>query len=145
MQQKSIVSSILLIVVVIAVITVYYVSTHSATTSRMSNSTTQSGGDDAPAQMVDTMESGELMKKNEESAEMVPEAFMAAPFTPYTKAQYDEAVSSGKLVVLFYYANWCPTCKKELPLATAAFAKCQQVALRVLSLITKTAKHRPMR
>lgn len=35
------------------------------------------------------------------------------PLLDFTKADYEVAVASGKLVVLYYYANWCPICKAE--------------------------------
>ena len=37
----------------------------------------------------------------------------SAPILDYNKADYDMAIASDKLVVLYFYANWCPTCKKE--------------------------------
>ncbi|MBI2030678.1 thioredoxin family protein [Candidatus Kaiserbacteria bacterium] len=45
----------------------------------------------------------------------------SAPLLEYNKADYDAAVRSGKLVVLYFYANWCPICKAEFPKAQAAF------------------------
>lgn len=37
----------------------------------------------------------------------------SAPLLDFTKADYDAAVKSDKLVVLYFYANWCPICKNE--------------------------------
>ena len=37
----------------------------------------------------------------------------SAPLLDFTKADYDMAVKSDKLVVLYFYANWCPICKAE--------------------------------
>ncbi len=31
----------------------------------------------------------------------------------FNKADYDAAIASDKLVVLYFYANWCPVCKEE--------------------------------
>jgi len=39
----------------------------------------------------------------------------------FNKADYDSAIASDKLVVLYFYANWCPLCKAEFPKAEAAF------------------------
>ncbi|MEK7617249.1 MAG: thioredoxin domain-containing protein [Patescibacteria group bacterium] len=39
----------------------------------------------------------------------------------FTRAKYDEAYVSDKLVVLYFYANWCPECKKEIPELYTAF------------------------
>lgn len=45
----------------------------------------------------------------------------SAPLLDFKKADYDAAVKSDKLVVLYFYANWCPICKVEFPNAQAAF------------------------
>ena len=39
----------------------------------------------------------------------------------FTQADYDAAITSGKLVVLYFYASWCPLCREEFPLMEAAF------------------------
>jgi thiol-disulfide isomerase/thioredoxin len=36
-----------------------------------------------------------------------------APLLDFTKSDYDLAVKSDKLVVLYFYASWCPLCKEE--------------------------------
>ena len=45
----------------------------------------------------------------------------SAPLLDFKKADYDTALRSGKLIVLYFYANWCPICKVEFPNAQAAF------------------------
>ncbi len=45
----------------------------------------------------------------------------SSPLLDFTKADYDKALSSDKVVVLYFFANWCPTCKKEFPLMEKAF------------------------
>ncbi len=37
----------------------------------------------------------------------------SAPLLDYNKADYDAAIASDKLVVLYFYANWCAICKAE--------------------------------
>lgn len=44
-----------------------------------------------------------------------------SPFLDFNNDDYQKAVKSKKLVVLYFFANWCPTCKKEIPLAYEAF------------------------
>jgi len=45
----------------------------------------------------------------------------SAPLLDFTKADYDMAVKSDKLVVLYFYANWCPICKAEFPVMQKVF------------------------
>ena len=45
----------------------------------------------------------------------------SAPLLDFTKADYDSAIKTNKLVVLYFYANWCPICKKEFPIMQEAF------------------------
>ena len=45
----------------------------------------------------------------------------SAPLLDYNKSDYDAAVKSDKLVVLYFYANWCPICKAEFPVMQKAF------------------------
>ena len=36
-----------------------------------------------------------------------------SPLLLFTKTDYDAALQSGKLILLYFYANWCPICKRE--------------------------------
>ncbi|MBI4020594.1 MAG: thioredoxin family protein [Candidatus Aenigmarchaeota archaeon] len=45
----------------------------------------------------------------------------SAPVIDFNKADYDNALQSDKLVVLYFYANWCPICRAEIPEMYAAF------------------------
>ena len=38
----------------------------------------------------------------------------SAPLLDFTKADYETAIKTNKLVVLYFYANWCPICKEEV-------------------------------
>ncbi|TSC81769.1 MAG: protein Trx [Parcubacteria group bacterium Gr01-1014_20] len=49
----------------------------------------------------------------------------AAPLLDFTKIDYETALKSDKLVVLYFYANWCPICKEEVPRLQAAFNELQ--------------------
>jgi len=37
----------------------------------------------------------------------------ASPLIEFNQKDYDQAVKEGKVVVLYFYANWCPICKNE--------------------------------
>ena len=43
------------------------------------------------------------------------------PFIDFNKEDYDKALSDGKVVFLYFYANWCPICRAEEPKAREAF------------------------
>ncbi|MEK7643377.1 MAG: thioredoxin family protein [Patescibacteria group bacterium] len=43
------------------------------------------------------------------------------PLFEFSKKDYDRALASGKLVVLYFYANWCPECKEEFPKMESVF------------------------
>lgn len=63
------------------------------------------------------MDKGETMMKY--SGAML--AGKSAPLLDFTKADYDAAVKTDKLVVLYFYANWCPICKAEFPIMQKVF------------------------
>ncbi|MBI2019948.1 thioredoxin family protein [Candidatus Daviesbacteria bacterium] len=39
----------------------------------------------------------------------------AAPFLEFNQADYEKALSEGKIILLDFYANWCPICRGEEP------------------------------
>lgn len=44
-----------------------------------------------------------------------------APLLDFTQADYEAALASGRLVFLYFYANWCPICREEFPVVQAVF------------------------
>lgn len=49
----------------------------------------------------------------------------SSPLIDFNKADYDAALKTDKLVVLYFYANWCPICRTEVPEMYAAFNELQ--------------------
>ncbi len=70
-------------------------------------------GDEAMMQK----DEGAMMKKGDTMMVKYTGTVLAgksAPLIDYNKADYDAAIASDKLVVLYFYANWCPICKEEV-------------------------------
>lgn len=44
-----------------------------------------------------------------------------AKFINFNKTDYESALKTDKLIVLYFYANWCPICKAEVPKLYDAF------------------------
>ena len=45
----------------------------------------------------------------------------ASRYYRYSKEAYDAAIVEGKVVYLYFYANWCPICKEARPKILDAF------------------------
>ena len=45
----------------------------------------------------------------------------SSPFLEFNKADYEKAKSEGKIILLDFYANWCPVCRAEAPELHAGF------------------------
>lgn len=45
----------------------------------------------------------------------------SAPLLDFTAADYQSALKSDQLIVLYFYADWCPICRAEFPKMQAAF------------------------
>lgn len=74
--------------------------------------------------MADKTGGNESMEQDQMSKTGFSGDVLAGDETQYirfTKADYDKALSEGKAIYLYFYADWCPICKAERPNILAAF------------------------
>ncbi|OGY43617.1 MAG: hypothetical protein A2729_03645 [Candidatus Buchananbacteria bacterium RIFCSPHIGHO2_01_FULL_39_14] len=48
-----------------------------------------------------------------------------SPYLIFNTADYEKAIREHKIILLYFYANWCPLCKQEQPEIIAAFNQLQ--------------------
>lgn len=75
--------------------------------------------DDGEA-MMKKEESGDAMKKDASFKGAVI-AGSSAPLLEFNQRDYETALAQGRVVALYFYASWCPLCKKEFENTKAAF------------------------
>lgn len=59
------------------------------------------------------MENVDTQTSSQYTAEILAGSEMT-PLLDFNKADYEEALASDRLVVLYFYANWCPICRVEV-------------------------------
>lgn len=60
--------------------------------------------------------------------------------TDVTGATQTIAAHKGKMVMLYFWADWCPTCKKEFPETQAYYEKLKSQGLEILAINVKQPK-----
>ncbi len=80
-----------------------------ATATTTEETTVKSG--DAMAKPEEVMKKDEAMEGTMFKGKVL--AGTKSPLIDFNKADYDAALASKKLIVLYYYASWCPICKAE--------------------------------
>ena len=61
------------------------------------------------------------MMEYEYRGEVLSQGTDGAVLLDFNQVDYEAAIAEGKLVTLFFYANWCPTCRVEFPRMENAF------------------------
>lgn len=129
-QRGSATAAVAIIValVVIGAGAVYYFSTQSTPPEdqAMTDKTMEKDTSPTPATSDAMMKKdGEAMVKDEETSMVKYSgavlAGTSAPLLDFNKADFEAAVKSDKLVVLYFFANWCPICAEEFPKMQSAF------------------------
>ena len=62
----------------------------------------------------ESMIKDDVMMKDEESQTS------QSIYAPFTQKDYEQAQMENKIIVLYFYANWCPICRAEEPKAKEA-------------------------
>lgn len=115
-------SVIMAAVAIIAVAAAYYVYTQPAAPPEAIPSAPEAMIKPEAASPEDTAPmpgAGDAMTKSEYTGTVL--AGTSAPLLDFVQADFDAAVSADKLIVLYFYANWCPICAAEFPLMQQAF------------------------
>ncbi|PIT88860.1 MAG: hypothetical protein COU27_03190 [Candidatus Levybacteria bacterium CG10_big_fil_rev_8_21_14_0_10_36_7] len=63
---------------------------------------------------------------SQDSAQQQFETVETTNYKPFTKSEYDTALASNKVVLLSFYANWCPICRAEDPDLIAGFKEFEE-------------------
>ena len=101
---------------------------HAGEGEAMKNDKLESMTEAGVAASSDGMMEGTQTVKTDKKMMEEGEAYMGtvlagklSPVLDFKKADYERALSEGKAIVLYFYADWCPVCKAEFPVMRAAF------------------------
>lgn len=109
--------AVVALVIVVSMAVTFYVTTPSAVAPKMSSAVLpEQASPLASKQPLRPQQPGEIgMYKG------TVLAGNSAKLLDFTQADFEAAKASDKLVVIYFYANWCPICAKEFPLMQAVF------------------------
>lgn len=109
------------VILVFALIVISGCASNKASSEKPTQTTALNTPEKQPQAMVEKTTEGSQKTATEVKYSGTVLGGKSAPFIDFNKADYDTAVGTDKLVVLYFYANWCPICKVEIPQAYSAF------------------------
>lgn len=135
-MNSKLLTTLVILVVILAIGGIYYYNSFSPENknmmsdeeSMMEDTEHMTSEDDAM-----TEDSGSTMMGDLEFAGQVL-AGDKSPLLNFNESDYQKALETDKLIVLYFYANWCPICRVEFPKMQSAFnslAGDEVVAFRV--------------
>lgn len=75
---------------------------------------------DAMEKSAESMEKEAMMEKSPYMGKVLA-GTGPTKYLEFNKADYDKALKENRKILLYFYANWCPLCRKEQPEIFAAF------------------------
>lgn len=76
-------------------------------------------GVDKPSHTYDSLAGTESVPKSSVTASytggILTGASTRSPVIDFNTTDYEKALASDKLIVLYFYASWCPVCQEEVP------------------------------
>ena len=120
----------MLIVVVVALVAVgtyavYYFTKSEPIKDKMMEDKQERTEDETMMEKDDTMMKEDTMMKKDDSMTMHYTGSVLAgtssPLIKYNKSDFDTVFKTDKLIVLYFFANWCPICRVEFPKMEQAF------------------------
>lgn len=115
--------SLLVVVALVAVGAAYYTGVFN---TKSGNTNTPDSLLTAPIQKAEQA-AQQLRQADQQQASLVDEysgARLAGDLSPlldFNQADYQAALKTDKLIALYFYADWCPICREEVPKLYEAF------------------------
>ena len=104
-------AGILVIVVLLAFVGIVVINKSSKSSDKVTSTSTE--------KQMETSQKDESMMKDKYKGKVL--AGKSSPFIEFNSEDYEKAKQEGKIIVLDFYANWCPICRAEAPELHAGF------------------------
>lgn len=120
-MKKYILLALAIVLIVAAIF--FFTNQNTDTTVSDSQNTLPSSNEDS--MMDDSNDIQEETKGMSEGYSGKVLAGTTSQYLEFKQSDYEKALSENKIILLYFYANWCPTCRAEQPETLAAFNELQ--------------------